>query len=88
MGTVIERTRRFSPARRCSPITFAMTRLRHGRIPPEPYLARVAWTKDGWLAARRHPHADRELLQVIANCLIGFHAEEDANDSGVLRPTG
>ncbi|MFY2560592.1 terpene synthase family protein [Corallococcus terminator] len=50
---------------------------RHGLIPSEQYLARVTRTKYGWLAARCYPHADRELLQIIADYFIWFFVTDD-----------
>ncbi|MCP3163768.1 terpene synthase family protein [Myxococcus qinghaiensis] len=50
---------------------------RHGLIPSEQYLARITRTKYGWLAARCYPHADRELLQIIADYFTWFFITDD-----------
>lgn len=51
--------------------------MRYELIPNGRYLTRVTRTKYGWLAARCYPHADRELLQILADYFIWFFLVDD-----------
>ncbi|TDD96335.1 terpene synthase family protein [Actinomadura rubrisoli] len=49
----------------------------HDLIPDEVYLERVIRTRYGYLAARCYPHADTELLQIIADYFLWFFLADD-----------
>jgi hypothetical protein len=51
--------------------------VRHGLAPDHAYLARLARTKYGWLAARCYPSADREFLQIAADYFTWFFIVDD-----------
>lgn len=50
----------------------------HRLMPDDQYRARVRRAKYGWLAARCYPHADRELLQLMADYVVWFFIADDA----------
>ncbi|NVJ26240.1 sesquiterpene cyclase [Myxococcus sp. AM011] len=51
--------------------------LRQGLIPTEQYLARLTRAKYGGLVARCYPHADRELIQIIADMNYWYFISDD-----------
>jgi Terpene synthase family 2, C-terminal metal binding len=50
---------------------------RYGLIPDDEYLARVARTRYGYLAARCYPRANRELVQAAADYFLWFFLADD-----------
>ncbi|HUB91880.1 MAG TPA: hypothetical protein VMA74_19320 [Dyella sp.] len=51
--------------------------IQHSLIPNEHYRSRLARAKFGWLAARCHPYASKERLQMIANFYAWYFLIDD-----------